>query len=203
MPPSSAALKRCKSRAPKIEFPEPIQRDLGSPVVPRKIFRFAVTPNHQHHPRCPTPQSGGSRTSRTRGGMRGRGGGATSRATPGLTAKSCGPDAATLASSFRGVTVKAIAQGMPVDGRLPVVTTRMLSTFAHEAMGASRTRHSLRPASQEGRAYGTARAYRACEKAKPCLDGGFRIVILKLPGVLRQRRPPGGAGDGIVKTTQW
>jgi hypothetical protein len=107
MPPSSAALKRCKSRAPKIEFPEPIQRDLGCPVVPRKIFRFAATPNHQHHPRCPTPQSGGWRTSRTRSGMRGRGGGA-SRATP-LTAKSCGPDAATLASSFRGVTVKAIA----------------------------------------------------------------------------------------------
>jgi PAS domain S-box-containing protein len=120
-----------------------------------------------------------------------------------LDAKSCGPDAATLASNFRGVTVKTIAQGMPVDGRLPVVTTRMLSTFAHEAMGASRTRHSLRPASQEGRAYGIARAYRACEIAKPCLDGGFRIVILKLPGVLRQRRPPGGAGDGIVKTTQW
>jgi hypothetical protein len=82
------------------------------------------------------------------------------------TEKSRGPDAPTLASSCGEYslrrrwqkspvteesakeTVKTIAQGMP--GSLPVYLwrlTRVLSTFAHGAMGAAGTRHSLRPLS--------------------------------------------------------
>ena len=88
------------------------------------------------------------------------------------TAKPCGPDAPTLASSLRDgdvspngpdtprkrrwqkspvteesaeETVKTIAQGMPGYPGEPVANTRVLSTFAHEAAGAAGIRHSLRP----------------------------------------------------------
>ena len=106
------------------------------------------------------------------------------------TAKSCGPDAPTLASSFaeasagptgpnsppiRGATVakkpgrrgeheisrKTIARGKPDETGEPVVPTHVLSTFAHGAAGASDTRLSLRPLSSEGQSSGTTRAHRA------------------------------------------
>src|SRR5271169_4038122 len=49
------------------------------------------------------------------------------------------------------VTVKTIAQGMSVDDVEPVVTnSSCLFTFAREAMGAARTRHSLRPLCYRG-----------------------------------------------------
>ena len=86
------------------------------------------------------------------------------------TAKSCGPDAPTLASSFAGViparrrwqtspvtgesakeTVKTIARGMPGCTGVTVVTMLVcFSHFAREAAGASRARHSLRPLLAEG-----------------------------------------------------
>src|SRR2546425_420392 len=83
--------------------------------------------------------------------------------TPGRTAKSCGPDAATLASSLwdvsagdgdnkpahrgeREVSRKAIAQGMSECFRCPVCSCAPKCTIsAHETAGAARTRHSLRP----------------------------------------------------------
>src|SRR5882672_1093866 len=89
------------------------------------------------------------------------------------TAKSCGPDAPTLASSSRrhvGPTglrqpisasdggkkarspgrarrkpLKPLRAGMPGDPGATVVNTRVLSTNAHEAAGATGTRHSPRP----------------------------------------------------------
>jgi hypothetical protein len=80
------------------------------------------------------------------------------------TAKSCGPDAPTLASSSRktlpratvankpghrgerDISVKTIARGMPGVSGVTVVTTLVCSFhFACEAAGASRARHSLRP----------------------------------------------------------
>jgi hypothetical protein len=89
------------------------------------------------------------------------------------TAKSCGPDAPTLASSLRrhvGPTglrqpisaddggkqarspgrarskpLKPLRAGMPGDPGATVVNTRVLSTNAHEAAGATGTRHSPRP----------------------------------------------------------
>jgi hypothetical protein len=89
--------------------------------------------------------------------------------TPGRTAKSCGPDAATLASSrqeifppatvarkaaHRGeheVSRKAIAQGMSDCLRCPVCSCApFLRSLAHETAGAARTRHSLRPRFSRG-----------------------------------------------------
>src|SRR5436190_24251000 len=89
--------------------------------------------------------------------------------TPGRTAKSCGPGAATLALSrwesvlpatvakepaHRGeheVSRKAIAQGMSECFRCPVCSCAPKCTFlAHETAGAARTRHSLRPLLRRG-----------------------------------------------------
>src|ERR1700737_1327487 len=51
-------------------FIEPDQRDLPCPVLFAKIFRFSLYPNQIYIPHRPVPQRGGSRSSRTRGGMR-------------------------------------------------------------------------------------------------------------------------------------
>jgi hypothetical protein len=84
------------------------------------------------------------------------------------TAKPCGPDAPTLASSLRMMirrrrwqkspvtgesaeeTVKTIARGKPDVTGEPVATTRVLSTIAHGAAGAPSTRLSLRPLNPRG-----------------------------------------------------
>src|SRR5262245_1160806 len=84
------------------------------------------------------------------------------------TAKSCGPDAAMLASSLqclagdgdnkpahrgeRVISRKAIARGMSDCLRCPVCScAAFLAQFAHETAGAARTRHSLRPLASEAR----------------------------------------------------
>jgi hypothetical protein len=85
------------------------------------------------------------------------------------TAKSCGPDAPTLVSSFAKQfarrrwqespvtgesskeTVKTIARGMPGDSGVTAVTMLVcFFIFAREAAGATSARHSLRPLIPEG-----------------------------------------------------
>jgi hypothetical protein len=85
------------------------------------------------------------------------------------TAKTCGPDASALASSFcgsiresdggkkadhrgeRAISRKAIAQGMSDCLRCPVCScAHFLVHIAHETAGAARIRHSLRPLISEG-----------------------------------------------------
>src|SRR4030088_1231052 len=79
------------------------------------------------------------------------------------TAKSCGPDAPTLASRPRRQlrrrrwqtspvtgestkeTVKTIARGMPGDPGVTVVTNSRVYYTTREAAGAAGARHSLRP----------------------------------------------------------
>jgi hypothetical protein len=86
------------------------------------------------------------------------------------TAKSCGPDAPTLASSWRRQlrwrrwqtspvsgestkeTVKTIVQGRPGDLGEPVVTNACAFYTTHAAAGATGTRLSLRPLFSEGHA---------------------------------------------------
>jgi len=53
---------------------------------------------------------------------------------------------------------KTIAQGMPDDGVVPVVTNSCAFLLAREAAGACRTRHSLRPLVLEDVTEPTARA---------------------------------------------
>src|ERR1700736_3874565 len=91
------------------------------------------------------------------------------RTAPTRTAKSCGPDAPTLVSSLRVMirkrrwqespvtgestkeTVKTIAQGMLECFGEPVVTNSCVYFyFTREAMGATGTRHSLRPLLSRG-----------------------------------------------------
>ena len=88
-------------------------------------------------------------------------GGAIDEGTDLRTAKPCGPDAPTLASSSRnypqatvakepghrgehGISVKTIAQGMPVDCGVPVVT--MLVCFFIRTRGCGRIARPAFPA---------------------------------------------------------
>src|SRR5437588_3832134 len=51
-------------------FVEPDQADSSSPVLFAKIFPFLLDPNQNYIPAIPPHTRGGSRSSRTRGGMR-------------------------------------------------------------------------------------------------------------------------------------
>ena len=153
-----------------------VQSDLGRPVPLAKIFRFSFDPNHFYISRHPRPHRGAFRDrherragdamdAKARSAKILRGRTALTR-----TAKSCGPDAPTMASSWwrqlhwRGwqkspvtresakETVKTLARGMPGDSGVTVVTnSRVFSP--REAAGASGARHSLRPLISEGRRF--------------------------------------------------
>jgi len=135
----------------------PVMRNL--PVVPlcRRPAALFKTPNQQHPSPCPAPARGAYRDRHGRWARDAMDAAAAQdewRCR--RTAKSCGPGAPTLASSWRKQfrrrrwqespvtgesakeTVKTIAQGMPVDAALPVATTLVcFFQFAREAMGAS------------------------------------------------------------------
>jgi hypothetical protein len=179
------------------------------PVVPMCRSRpvLIAPPNQQQHP---------ARPASIRGALRGRherwvrdamdaAAAQDERRYCGLE-KSCGPDAPTLASSLRKhfrrrrwqkspvtgestkETVKTIAQGMPVDGVVPVVTnSSCFLTFAREAMGAARTRHSLRPLLSRVM-LGKARADHAA---------GMRSCVFSLAPHLRGE----GWGEGLAPQT--
>jgi hypothetical protein len=168
-------LPHLASSARRAKILEADQADLPCPDHFAKIFLFAPDPNHLYIHRHPVP---------TRGALRGRherwerdamdaaaSGARIARGRMMLrrTAKSCGPDAPTLVSSWRDFPLndggkKARSPGrarrkplkpLRREGRVesgePVVTTRVLSTFAHEAAGALGTRLSLRPLSCEAK----------------------------------------------------
>src|SRR5436190_16115878 len=59
-----------ESAAPKIEFREQSQADLGHPVSFAKIFRFRCRANHLHNSARLTADEGRWPSSRTRGEMR-------------------------------------------------------------------------------------------------------------------------------------
>jgi hypothetical protein len=130
------------------------------PVVPicRNPTALPLPPNQRQISRRPVlTKRGASRSSRTLGaGCGGRDGDAR-RAAPARTAKSCGPDAPTLASSFRGVipaqatvakepghrgehevTVKTIAQGRPDVSGESVVTILVCFFISHARLRVQR-----------------------------------------------------------------
>src|SRR6202035_3099885 len=131
--------------------------------LPQKIFRFPRRANQIYDSRCPASIRGAYASSRTlvRDAM--DAGGVARRAAPARTAKSCGPDAPTLASSLRKSfrkrrwqtspvtgesakeTVKTTARGMPGVSGVTVVTNSRVFYTTREAAGASSARHSLRP----------------------------------------------------------
>src|ERR1700677_4936260 len=93
---------RATSCARSTQFVEPDQSDLGRPVLCAKIFRFTFDPNHLHISRHPGPHKGAFRDRHERRvGMRWTRVALLTRALTSRTAKSCGPDAPTLASSWR------------------------------------------------------------------------------------------------------
>jgi hypothetical protein len=120
-------------------------------------------PNQRHIPHCPASQRGGSRSSRTRGGMRWtqrrraderRRSGRRSRVvlTPRRWRQVRGRQLsrATVARKpghrgERGISRKTIARGMPGVSGVTVVTNACAFYTPHAAAGASSARHSLRP----------------------------------------------------------
>ena len=133
--------RRDNSPARKRRFSEAIQADLGRPVPLPKILCLCCRANQRHRLRPSRLDTrGASRSSRTLGaGCDGRFGDAR-RAALVRTAKPCGPDAPTLASSWRSdpqamvarkpghqgervISRRTIAQGRPDCFGEPVVTT--------------------------------------------------------------------------------
>ena len=103
------------------------------------------------------------------------------------TAKSCGPDAPTLASRSwsdprttvankpghrgeRGGNRKTIARGMPGVSGVTVVTNARVYYTPRAAAGASGARHSLRPLITEGGRFLEKLAHACGGIARPCLD---------------------------------
>jgi hypothetical protein len=128
---------------------------LGCPALSEKIFPFSFDPNHFTTPAVSSQTRGVSRSSRTRGGMRwtlivpltnGARGGRRSRVvlTPrrwrqvgGGNFADDGGKKARSPGRARRKPLKPLRAGMPGCSGGLVVTTRVLSTFAHEAAGAS------------------------------------------------------------------
>ena len=139
---------------------------LSRPAPFVKIFLFPFDPNHFSIRGHPGPHKGAFRDRHERKvGMRWTRSGATDESAYLRTAKSCGPDAPTLASSSRGAELlrgeggnkarspgrarrkplKPSRAGMPGDSGATVVTNARAYYSTRAAAGASGTRHSPRP----------------------------------------------------------
>jgi hypothetical protein len=81
------------------EFVEPDQADLPCPVASSKIFPFSLHPNQGHNARRLTPLEGRIAIVTDAGWDAVDAGGAADESADLRTAKSCGPDASTPASS--------------------------------------------------------------------------------------------------------
>jgi hypothetical protein len=178
--------------APKRRIVEQDQSDLPSPVPSSEIFPFAADQIKSISTAVPSHRGGGSRSSRTRDGMRWTRAALLTRALCLRTAKSCGPDAPTLASSF----AEAIPRGdggkqarspgrarrkplKPLRGECRVFRCDrgdyacVLFYFAHKAAGASSARHSLRPLIRGRDVSGKTRA-RGAARSRRCIPTSLR-----------------------------
>jgi hypothetical protein len=144
------------------DLPRHGQISESCPAPFAKIFHFALTPNQQYIAHRPVPQRGVAQRHQRGSGCGGRRCAKDDSADL-RTAKSCGPGAPTLVSSWRNYlrrrrwqkspvtgestkeTVKTIARGMPGDSGVTVVTNACAFYTTHAAAGASSARHSLRP----------------------------------------------------------
>jgi hypothetical protein len=134
--------------------------------VSKKYFCFSEMQIRGISRPVPSHSRGGSRSSRTRGGMRWTRVALLTRALIQRTAKSCGPDAPTLASSLRnqflqatvarkpghrgerGISRKTIARGMPGVSGVTVVTT-LVCHFCFRTQGCGRSERPAFPAPSE------------------------------------------------------
>jgi hypothetical protein len=106
-----------KWRARKSQFREWNHGDLGCPDLRTKIFLFLKIRNREHLPAVPLPARGALRDRHERWARNAMDAVTckTSDVYP-RTAKSCGPDAPTLASSWRKVFRRRRWQKSPVTG---------------------------------------------------------------------------------------
>jgi hypothetical protein len=147
----------------KTRFVEAVQRDSTCPVPSQKIFRFAADPNQIHNSRHPVPTEGRFAIVTDVGRDAVDAGGAADESANLRTAKSCGPDAPTLAFKSAGFSAddgdnKARSPGRarrnplkPLRGECRVISGVTVVTNARAfyttraAAGAPGARHSLRP----------------------------------------------------------
>jgi hypothetical protein len=153
--PPTGVLRKCC-------FTEADQRDLGRPVPSAKICLFPSDPNHLHISRRLVPSEGRLAIVTNAGRDAVDADGADNERRLRRTAKPCGPDAPTLASSVADVSarrwwqespvtresaeqaVKTIARGMPGDSGVTVVTNAC--AFYLRARGCGRAERPAFPA---------------------------------------------------------
>src|SRR6202171_1613087 len=164
----------------------------------QKYFRSRLTQITSISAAVPSPR-GAARDRHGRGAGCGGRGRRCRRAALTRTAKSCGPDAPTLASRRRRQlrrrrwqtspvtgestkeTVKTIAQGMPGDPGVTVVTNSRVFYTTREAAGALGARHSLRPLiSEGGRRWQNSRGIRG-EIAELWLENALFHIRIRSP----------------------
>ena len=112
--PPSGGVQGLRTLAPNGEFVEPAQADATCPVLSQKIFRFWRRANHFYNSRVLLLE-GAFRDRHERGAECGGRGCAQGRTALKRTAKSCGPDASTLGSSFADIR-KATVTKKPIAG---------------------------------------------------------------------------------------
>jgi hypothetical protein len=170
-------------------------------VFSAKIFRFSRWANHLYKLACPASIRGAFRDRHERGAGCGGRFGAFDEWRMRRTAKSCGPDAPTLASSSRKATFagdggkKARSPGRarrkplkPLRGECRVFpvspwwTYSCFLFFARETAGASRARHSLRPLIFRGRKI----EVKLARKTRRDREGVF---LISKPGNFRDVQP--------------
>ena len=91
------------------------QADLGCPALFAKIFQFPLDPNQNYKPRRPTPLEGRIAIVTDAGRDAVDASGATDERADLRTAKSCGPDASTLASSLADGDVSPNGPDTPIS----------------------------------------------------------------------------------------
>jgi hypothetical protein len=97
------------------------------PVPFAKIFGFAADPNQQYIAHRPVPQRGARAIVTDAGRDAVDIDGAEDDRRLRWTAKSCGPDAPTLASSFAGISARRRWQKSPVTGESPKETVKTIA----------------------------------------------------------------------------
>jgi hypothetical protein len=184
----------------KTRFVEAVQRDSTCPVPSQKIFRFAADPNQIHNSRHPVPTEGRFAIVTDVGRDAVDAGGAADESANLRTAKSCGPDAPTLAFKSAGFSAddgdnKARSPGRarrkplkPLRGECRVISGVTVVTNARAfyttraAAGAPGARHSLRPLMSEGETARTTRA-QSVARSREC------ECCLKFESANAPRRP--------------
>jgi hypothetical protein len=114
-------------RDPQRDFVERDQSDLGRPAPFKKIFLFSADPNHFYIRSRLAPLEGRIAIVTDAGWDAVDAGGAKDEGADLRTAKSCGPDASTLASSWRNKLSPMTVTTSPITGESTKETVKTIA----------------------------------------------------------------------------